>query len=228
MLVEQLSDQGEPHVARGLLSGGPQKADTCRSPDALPRGVRLHDVCARTSLSRQTLREVAEELEAEFSDEDARVYRPRYNAAPSDTLWILRHGADRRGIARAFWGYRAKGRPLINVRGESVGVGSFRDAFASRRCGIVVDGFFEWDAGHEPTWFHRPDGGLIVLGGLYQTVPDAAPRFTILTTPPNRLVATVHDRMPLVVPPARIDDWLTDEAPHVVALIAPAPESVLV
>jgi putative SOS response-associated peptidase YedK len=34
--------------------------------------------------------------------------------------------------------------------------------------------------------------------------------------------------MPLVVPSARIDDWLTDGAAHVVDLIAPAPEGALV
>jgi putative SOS response-associated peptidase YedK len=187
-------------------------------------------VCARTSLSKKDLREVAAELDAEFSEEDAHAYRPRYNAAPSDTLWILRHGADRRVVAPAVWGYGAKGRPLINVRGESVGVGSFREAFASRRCGVVVDGFYEWDKAHEPTWFHRADGGLIVLGGLYQidSVVGGPPRFTVLTTRPNRLVAAVHDRMPLLVPRDRIDDWLTDEAPRVVDLIAPAPESALV
>jgi putative SOS response-associated peptidase YedK len=194
------------------------------------RGARLRDVCARTSLSKKTLREVAEELEAEWSPEDELLFRPRYNAAPSDTLWILRHGADRRMVASAVWGYRANGRPLINVRGENVGAGSFREAFASRRCGVVVDGFFEWNAQHEPTWFHRADGGLIVLGGLSQSDPvvGGRPRFTILTTRPNRLVAAVHDRMPLLVPPNRIDDWLTDEAPRVLDLITPAPESALV
>lgn len=185
-------------------------------------------MCARTTLSKKSLREVAEELEAEWSPEDALTFRPRYNAAPSETLWILRYGADRRVIAPAVWGYWAKDRPLINVRGESVGAGSFREAFASRRCGVVVDGFYEWDKERRPTWFHRTDGGLIVLGGLYQTVADGAPRFTILTTRPNRLVAAVHDRMPLVVPPARIDDWLIGEAPHVVDLIAAAPENALI
>ena len=51
-----------------------------------------------------------------------------------------------------------------------------------------------------------------MLGGLYQidSLVGGLPRFTILTTRPNHLVAAVHDRMPLVVPPARIDDWLTD------------------
>ena len=95
-------------------------------------------MCARTTLSKKDLREVAEGLEAEFSEEDARVHRPRYNSAPSDTLWILRHGADRRVIGPAVWGYRPKGRPLINVRGESAGVGSFREAFSSRRCRVAV------------------------------------------------------------------------------------------
>ena len=185
-------------------------------------------MCARTTLSKKSLREVAEELKAEWSPEDALTFRTRYNAAPSETLWILRHGADCRAIAPAVWGYRAKDRPLINVRGESVGAGSFREAFASRRCGVVVDGFCEWDKERRPTWFHRPDAGLIVLGGLYQTVPNVAPRFTILTTWPNRLVAAVHDRMPLVVPGGRIDDWLTAEAPRVADLIAPAPENALV
>ena len=187
-------------------------------------------MCARTTLSKKTLREVAEELEAEWSPDDELLYRPRYNAAPSDTLWILRHGADRRVVGSAVWGYRAKGRPLINVRGESVGAGSFRDAFTTRRCGVVVDGFYEWDKDHWPTWFHRADGGLIVLGGLYQIDPmvGGPPRFTIITTPPNHLIARVHDRMPLVVPPVRIDDWLTAAAPLVVDLIAPAPEGALI
>src|ERR1700690_2805247 len=146
-------------------------------------------MCARTTLSKKTLREVADELEAEFSEEDALTFRPRYNAAPSDTLWILRHGADRRVVVPAVWGYVVNGRRLINVRGEQAGSGSgFRGAFASRRCGVVTDGFFEWNKAHEPTWFHRADGGLVVLGGLWQGAPDATPRFTILTTRPNQLV----------------------------------------
>jgi hypothetical protein len=60
-------------------------------------------VCARTTLSKKSLREVAEELEAEWSPEDALTFLPRYNAAPSETLWILRHGADRRVIVPAVW-----------------------------------------------------------------------------------------------------------------------------
>ena len=141
------------------------------------------------TLSKKSLRAVAEELEAEWSPEDALTVRPHYNTAPSETLWPLRHGADRRVIAPAVWGYRAKNRPLINVRGEKRRRRWLSEAFASRRCGVVVDGFYEWDKERQPTWFYRTEGGLLVLGGLYQTVPSGAPRFAILTTRPNRLVA---------------------------------------
>jgi len=92
----------------------------------------------------------------------------------------------------------------------------------------VVDGFYEWDKEHRPTWFHRSDGGLVLFRGLYKKVLDSPPRFTILTTQPNRLVAAVHDRMPLIVPTARIDDWLTNEASRVLDLIASAPEDALI
>jgi putative SOS response-associated peptidase YedK len=191
-------------------------------------------MCARTTLTRKRLRDVAEELDAEFSEEDAQLYRPRYNAAPSETLWVLRAGVagvagvDSRVLIPADWGYLAGGRSLINVRGEQVGSGAgFREAFAARRCGVVCDGFFEWDRRHRPTWFHRADGGLIVLGGLYQSAaePGKLPRFTILTTRPNRLVAAVHDRMPLILPPERLDHWLDDEPARVLDLVAPAPEA---
>jgi putative SOS response-associated peptidase YedK len=187
-------------------------------------------MCARTTLTRKRLRDVADELEAEFSEEDAGLYRPRYNAAPSETLWVLRAGADRRVLGPATWAYRAGGRSLINVRGEQVGGrGGFREAFASRRCGVVCDGFFEWDRRHRPTWFHRLDGGLLLLGGLYQGATDAGglARFTILTTRPNRLVAAVHDRMPLILPPERLDSWLQGGPTQVLDLIAPAPEAGL-
>jgi putative SOS response-associated peptidase YedK len=195
-------------------------------------------MCARVTLTVDDIDELADVLDAELAPEDARRYKRRFNVAPSDTHWIVEPGADRRVLAAAKWGYvpasppgRAR-KPLINVRGEQVGSGhGFREAFAARRCAVVTDGFFEWDAGRHPFWYHRPDGGLVLLAGLYQ---DAAaggggdPRFTVLTTRPNRLIAAVHDRMPVIVPAARLDDWLTAAPAEAAALIRPAPEDALI
>jgi len=194
-------------------------------------------MCARVTLTIDDIDEIAGMLDAELSPEDARRYKRRYNVAPSDTHWMLEYGADRRVLVPAKWGYvptsppgRAR-KPLINVRGEQVGSGQgFREAFASRRCAVVTDGFFEWNQRREPFWYHRPDGGLVLLAGLFQGAADAErePRFTVLTTRPNKLISAIHDRMPVIVPATRIDDWLTAPPAQAAALIAPAPEDALI
>jgi putative SOS response-associated peptidase YedK len=194
-------------------------------------------MCARVTLTVDDIEELAEMLDAELSSEDARRYKPRFNVAPSDVHWIVEYGADRRVLAPAKWGYvptSPPGRtrkPLINVRGEQVGAGhGFHRAFETRRCAVVTDGFFEWDTQRHPFWYHRTDGGLVLLAGLYQDAlagdPDA--RFTVLTTRPNKLIAAVHDRMPVIVPQVRLDDWLTAAPAEAAALIRPAPEDELI
>jgi putative SOS response-associated peptidase YedK len=197
-------------------------------------------MCGRTTLTNQRLEDIAELLDAEFSPEDLALYRPRYNVAPSDTTWIAVSRGDARFVEPAVWGYVASKKPLINVRGEQVASGAgFRDAFASRRCAIVTDGFYEWPpatggaraAPRAPYWFHRPEGGLILLAGLFQRAPAEAPgppRFTILTTRPNAIVARVHDRMPVVLPQAHLDDWLAGPPARATPLIAPAPDDWLI
>jgi len=194
-------------------------------------------MCARTTLTKPRLEDIAAELDAEFSADDLALYRPRYNVAPSDLTWIVEYGADRLRILPAIWGYFAKeNKPLINVRGEQVASGrGFRDAFASRRCAVVTDGFFEWDKRKQPTWFHRVDGRLLLLAGLFhgprtpEEPSDARqPRFTVLTTRPSALVAKVHDRMPVVLSGTVLDDWLTGDSAQAARLITPAAEGVLV
>jgi putative SOS response-associated peptidase YedK len=201
-------------------------------------GCYLRGVCGRVTLTKDDIDEVAAELAAEIARENVALYRKRYNVAPSDLHWIVEYGADRRVVVPAIWGYRASGKPLINVRGEQVGkqIGSgagFRDAFRSRRCAVITDGFFEWSAARDPTWYHRSDNGLVLLAGLYQP-PDASagggavrPRFTILTTRANQLVAPVHNRMPVVLPAQRLDVWLTAAPEQAGPLLVSAPEDAL-
>ena len=211
-------------------------------------------MCGRATLTNEDFEEIAAELDAAFSPEDARLYRPRFNIAPTDLHWTVESSGQRRVLIPARWGYLASGRPLINVRGEQVGSGKgFREAFRSRRCLVVTDGFYEWDRHKVPSWYHRPGGGLVLLAGLLQHPGDgsapappgvpagaggdgdpsspgasARPRFTILTTRPNRVVAEVHDRMPVIIAPETIDQWLTAEPARAAALIAPAPDDTLV
>ena len=191
-------------------------------------------MCARFTLRKKTLREVADDLDAEYAADDEPLYRARFNVAPTDVAWIVEFGADRRVLRPATWNYLvSSGRPLINLRGESVGSGTgYREAFASRRCAVVTDGVYEWPPtkGSAPTWFHRADDGLVLLGGLFQRPKsdDVHARFTVLTTRPNALVARVHDRMPVILPVESLDEWLAAEPADAVRLIGPAPADALV
>jgi putative SOS response-associated peptidase YedK len=186
-------------------------------------------MCGRATLTNQDFEEVAAELDAAFAPDDARLYRRRYNIAPTDLHWTVASSGGRRVLVPTVWGYLAAGRPLINVRGEQVGSGrGFREAFRSHRCLVVTDGFYEWDRQKVPSWYHRPGGGLVLLAGLFQDPAGARPRFTILTTRPNRVVAEVHERMPVIIAPAAIDEWLTADPARAAALIAPAPDDTLV
>ena len=154
---------------------------------------------------------------------------PRYNVAPTQLAAVVRNEGVRR-LRMLRWGLIPSGAPdpsignrLINARAETAGVRpSFRDAFRARRCLVPVDGFFEWERRgrvRQPWLFRLRAGGPFALAGLFERwrAPpgflDAAgseplETFTILTTEANRVVGRIHDRMPVIVPPAAFGDWL--------------------
>lgn len=182
-------------------------------------------MCGRFTLTREDFAALAEELGAEADAQVAAAYHPRYNVAPTQQHIVVRAEDGRRRLRLAEWGLK---RGQINARAETAAEkGTFRDAFASRRCVIPADGFYEWTGTggqRTPIWYHAPSGGLLLLAGLYDVDGDRL-RFTILTTRPNALVASVHDRMPAILPADRVDDWLARPAAE---LLGPAPESALV
>ncbi len=175
-------------------------------------------------MQQKELAEVAEALAAEVLPDDLPLYRPRYNIAPTDQHWILRSKREQRQLLPAKWGLvnswqtDAKGAfKQINARSESApSRPAFRDAFVHRRCAVPADGFFEWMGTKEarrPIWFHPPHDDLLLFAGLYESWRDPTTdvwqrTFTILTTDANEIVAPVHDRMPVILPPERVEEWL--------------------
>jgi putative SOS response-associated peptidase YedK len=126
---------------------------------------------------------------------------------------------------------------LINARGESAAEKpAFRAAMKLRRCLIPADGFYEWQAvgGRKQPFFVRAKSGApFAFAGLWETWtgPNGEELETaaIVTTQANRTLASIHDRMPVVVPPEAFELWL--DCAHVDAttaavLIQPAPEDL--
>jgi len=181
-------------------------------------------MCGRFTLTRKDFRQLAAELGAEFDDAVVALYRPRYNIAPTDQHWILRMKQEQRQLLPAKFGLVNSWAPdmkgaarQINAKSETARTRpAFREAFESRRCAIPADGFFEWAGTKEarrPFWYHAPDGGLLLFAGLYESWRDPTTEawtrtFAILTTDANDVVAPVHNRMPVILPHDRVDDWI--------------------
>jgi putative SOS response-associated peptidase YedK len=162
---------------------------------------------------------------------------PRYNIAPSQMVPVLLLADGHRMLAPLRWGlcppWAREGAPTpINARGEdAAGKPFFRSAFKGRRCLVPASGFYEWQrvpgAAKVPHWIHAPDGEPITFAGLWEAErrsdPASTRTFCILTTVCNDVVRPVHDRMPVILPPAERDAWLDPVTPteHLQALLRP-------
>jgi putative SOS response-associated peptidase YedK len=163
---------------------------------------------------------------------------PRYNVAPTqDVLAIGRAGDGVRVRAELVrWGLEppaAAGRGLINVRSETaLGRGFFRMLLERDRVLLPASHFYEW-SGSGPDrrpLLIRPRAGIVAFAGLRGSWTDpktgeSVAAVTILTCPPNELVRTFHDRMPVILDPAGCELWLDpgSDVDRLAALLAPCP-----
>jgi putative SOS response-associated peptidase YedK len=171
--------------------------------------------------------------------------QPRYNAAPTDKLPVVRLDRDgRRELAVLRWGlipFWAKDEKIgfrsINARAESVATApAFREAFQHRRCLVPVNGFYEWkrlpDGGKQPYHIGMRDGSPFALAGLWERWKKGAQpieSFTIITGEPNSLTAALHDRMPVILEPDHWDAWLTaKDTAAPLTMLQPFPAQLMV
>lgn len=181
------------------------------------------------------------------------VLEPNYNVAPSTDVYVVVETGGVRRLERhrwglvPFWAKDAKtGLKLINARAERLAEsGAFKRAFAKRRCIIPADGFFEWKKlpgrkSKQPMYIRRSDGEPLAFAGLWELwrPPEATDSAeaswirscTIVTGEPNDKIASIHDRMPVMLPPSAWDTWLdpaNDDLATLGKLLVPAPSQLL-
>lgn len=158
--------------------------------------------------------------------------RPCYNIAPTHSVSVITQsrGAKERLHHHKRWGLvpgwakdKKLGNRLINARSETLAAKpAFRNAFQRRRCLVVADGFYEWQAAlpsptqrqaKQPFFIQLKSRSPFAFAGLWERWQDPQthqPLFscTILTTQPNSLMASIHHRMPVILPPDAYDTWL--------------------
>jgi putative SOS response-associated peptidase YedK len=164
---------------------------------------------------RFTLTTAAELVAEAFGLEEVPALSPRINISPTEDVAVVRTeeaGGPRLSFLK--WGFETpKRRPLINARAETLFQRSaFRDAFARRRCLVPADGFYEWpieEGRKHAVWIRRPDRKVFAFAGLWEPGADGKPdACTLVTTVPTKALASVHDRMPVILPPEDYARWL--------------------
>jgi putative SOS response-associated peptidase YedK len=164
---------------------------------------------------------------------------PRYNAAPTDLLPMIRRVPGGRHLSLARWGLapfwmrQLKGPPLINARAESIEEKpAFRGGFRNgRRCLVPADGFYEWakiESGKQPYRIVMADGGPMTFAGLWETNGSLGiDSFTIITTTANGVMSRLHDRMPVLLDEEAQRVWLGEAEGEAGALLKPAPDAAI-
>ncbi|MDO5501594.1 MAG: SOS response-associated peptidase [Actinomycetia bacterium] len=120
---------------------------------------------------------------------------------------------------------------MINARSETLLTSrAFAPAARARRCLVPARGWYEWQVSpvaedakgkprKQPFFIHEPHADVVAFAGLYEfwrdrDIADAddpeawLSTFTIITTAADPGLERIHDRQPLVLPPAHWDAWL--------------------
>jgi len=163
----------------------------------------------------------------EITNEDYRPnLRPNYNIAPTQTVPVIRLGAEGRELSLMRWGFEehwAKS-SIINATAEKVSTSRvFKKSFEDRRCLVPADGFYEWKKGddgkRQPFRICMADESPFAFAGIWRiwkadkdgkdhTAGDEVETFTIVTTTPNDLTKTIHNRMPVIMDLRDYDGWM--------------------
>ncbi|MEY8189945.1 SOS response-associated peptidase [Peribacillus simplex] len=159
------------------------------------------------------------DIQGSFDEE----YQFSYNIAPSQSvLSVINDGArNRLGYLRwgliPFWAKDEKvGYKMINARAETIAEKtSFKNAYKKKRCLIIADSFYEWKKTPErkiPMRIKLKNHAPFGMAGIWESwkSPEGLSIYScsVITTVPNELMTSIHDRMPVILKPEDEKDWL--------------------
>lgn len=137
---------------------------------------------------------------------------------PTNTAPVVYSHNGRNILSAAKWGFPKfnDSGVIINARAETIAEKPmFKKAFASKRCIVPANGYFEWlTEGKKKTKYliSVKEKRLFFMAGLYSMFNDingnAYAAITIVTTEANADIAFIHSRMPVILRDEAINIWL--------------------
>jgi putative SOS response-associated peptidase YedK len=188
-------------------------------------------MCGRAKLP-DDVSEIKLDLKIDF--DEIGDYRPHWNAAPTSKVPVVVSRHRERTLTLMRWGLVPSwakdikiGYSTFNARAEGIDTRpAFRTAWqAGRRCLVIADGYYEWrDTDKQPFAIALGNRGPMTFAGLWDEWREPGggtlKSFTIVTTAANDLLAPLHGRMPVLIPPDRWAGWLGEQSTADVALKA--------
>ncbi|MBQ1312585.1 MAG: SOS response-associated peptidase [Blautia sp.] len=144
---------------------------------------------------------------------------------PTDIAAVIAPDSQgRRSVFPMVWGFSLsdfentkRSQPLINARIETADQKpTWKESFLRRRCAVPASYYFEWQRLRTPDGKQKPGDKYAVqasgaesiyMAGIYR-LEDGYPHFTILTREPGEALRKLHDRMPVLLEPRNIDQWI--------------------
>lgn len=168
-------------------------------------------MCGRYYVDEET----AKEIERIVRNLDKRLKAaPKYGEIyPTNNAMVVQSDEGQSILSNMSWGfpqYQRKG-VIFNARSETaLEKRTFSSSIKQRRCIIPARGFYEWDKDKNKIAFERTNKQAMLLAGIWNTY-GLDDKFVILTTDANESMQNIHDRMPLILEPSEIDNWLHDD-----------------
>jgi len=120
------------------------------------------------------------------------------------------------------WGFHRNFNPSINnARSDKLETGMWRDAIQSRRCVIPM------------SLFHDPGNDYLWIAGIWEESSECGRCYSMITTDASPWMARIHDRMPALLRPGEMGEFLGGTArwnfqPYAGSLVATPCASPLV
>ncbi|MGW8250396.1 MAG: SOS response-associated peptidase [Anaerolineales bacterium] len=171
---------------------------------------------------------------------------PRYNIAPTQPVAVVPNDGKNRldyfnwGLIPSWAKDPEIGSRMINARSETLAEKpAFRSAFRRRRCLVLADGFYEWQKqpgskSKLPMYIRLTSMKPFAFAGLWEiwNSKDGSSILScaIITTEPNELMKSIHNRMPVILPEDAYQGWLEPgekNSDQLSALLAPYPADLM-
>jgi putative SOS response-associated peptidase YedK len=177
-------------------------------------------MCGRKTLTRDMQSIIQELAIDEWHDDD---FHPSFNIAPTQTSPILIGDGNSRIVRSMKWGLipswskdESIGSKMINARSETIQEKpSFQNLINQNRCVVITDGYYEWNRRQDrsqPFYIFHPEKKLLPMAGLWTTWEttenEIIHSYTVITTSPQKEIRHIHNRMPAILNPMAIDEWI--------------------